>query len=358
MNYRTGCRPIVILIASLMLLFLIAIPAWADECQDAERALAIAEADLALLHQVYRQAEDEYGDIYRAEAATRQALEEARRANRLAILEYRVAHDLWVSAYQNTTYGSELFNTEAWQVYQRALAAKDQALVNKNAAFTALNQANMDFNDAWDAFMQILARINEATRAWLDQLQVVKDARQRLEEACESETEELENLLDKFGMNDGPDVIREYAGRANEANTEDIAIERARRLGLDGQGAGGGVGGMGGGSPANFCTPGSAGCSTLNFKVVDSSQPGNSTSYNLGGTTVATGLSSTQEQTIVIGVPTGTPLTLTIACAGTNNAGAVSCVTSIIVNSGGACTNNVTTTALNATNTTTTCTGT
>ncbi len=137
-----------------------------------------------------------------------------------------------------------------------------------------------------------------------------------------------------------------------------LKILPAILLGLDGQGAGGGAGGgMGAGSPANFCAPGSAGCSTLNFKVVDSSQPGNSTSCQLGGTSVPTGLSNTQEPTIVIGVPTGTPLTLSIACAGTNNAGALSCITSIIVNSGGSCTNNVTTTALNVTNNATTCKG-
>lgn len=60
----------------------------------------------------------------------------------------------------------------------------------------------------------------------------------------------LEELFEEFGMNDGSGVIREYTGRANEANTEDIAIEEARRRGFDDDddGGGGGTTPGGGGS--------------------------------------------------------------------------------------------------------------
>lgn len=359
MTFRTDARPFAILIASLMFVFVINTSAWADECDDARLAASIAEEEWVSAYYKSIPLWDEESAALNEMREAQQALGDANREARLAYLVYTNAWNEAENARQQGSSNWDRFRENAeWQAYQAALAEREQALADYRAARATAQQAKT----AFDLAVAKVEQIGELIEISLNELEarerIWRRAQDRVKEACESETPELERLLDEFGMNDGSGVVEEYAGRAREANTEDIAIERARQMGLDGQGPGAGGGaGMGAGSPANFCAPGSAGCSTLNFKVVDSSQPGNSTSYQLGGTSVAMRLTPTQEQTIVIGVPTGTPLTLAIACAGTNNAGALSCITSIVVNSGGSCTNNVTTTALNATNTTTTCTG-
>ncbi len=254
-------------IASLMvvLMLLVASPVWADACSDAKTALGIAREKL----------KDRQLTLEKAKTRAKQA--KARydsiliafgkvysRKNRASDMVEQASREL-VSAYKKTNSLSKRFNTAAWQAYQAAKNRKRAAWENYNAATKATPAADKQLDEARKALFNAQTKAFSAEKFVSRQRLNVARKIGRVNEACKKKVPKkpsagMKVLLDSFGMG-GSDVIKEYTGRAKDANTEDIAIEEARKRGLDVDDDGDGGGGGGGATPAaSTAVTGSVNC--------------------------------------------------------------------------------------------------
>ncbi len=268
-----------------MFLFVSVAPVWADECADAKQALAAAEGKLKAKQDALQQADAKEAKAKAALKTAAAARQEALDAFSDAYFDGIKAFTAELKAWNNTGIGSEFFNTEAWQAYKAAEAVTNKARAVSDKAKTQLDAAQKAWESANGLWWKAVQEKIKAEKAVEAQEKLVEEAKQYVEEACKSETPELEKLLDGFGMNDGSGVIQEYAGRAQNANTEDIAIQNAVRRGLDvddddGGATGGGTGGTtavsgsvncfgGGGSTASVLINAISVCVAVNTLVLN-----------------------------------------------------------------------------------------
>ncbi len=252
-------------------------PVWADECSDAKRALAIAEADLKVLEKAKKQALAQSNKAKGPYLKARAAYTEAFQAREDA---YQAWTDSWEAAAvatekylwgpigrgepANPANLKKLRESKGVKAKRDAKAAYDKAQVAEKAALEATKQPK-------EAYDEALAKFNQARQAVNRQRDAVSTARQRAFDACKEEGSEAGKIIGSL-MNDektfdlgsgefkvggsSSAILKLFTGRANEANTEDIAIEEARKRGLD---KGGNTGG--GATPAaSTAVTGSVNC--------------------------------------------------------------------------------------------------
>lgn len=219
-------------IGSLIAMFLMmpVAPVWADECADAKQALAAAEKELAVLEDAMNQAYDKYAQAKSDLATARSNEAMARFRYRSASERMQDARDRMYKAGQNSTWIGRKLGTPAGSHFEATVADYRLASANLDAAIRELGEAGRAHTRAIGALKTAEANWSAAFKAFYAQQKVVNDAEDWVQRACKKS--ELESLLDEFGMG-GSGVIEEYAGRARDANTEDIAIEAARLRGLD-----------------------------------------------------------------------------------------------------------------------------
>ncbi len=311
--------------ACLVILYLLAtvLPVWADECDDAKRALAIAEEDLQLKKKLWNEATKKVNETFPKTRKALQVFNDAWGEKEKAWAIVKNAQAVMQNTWGKNRLLRKIPLTNANIAWKAAVNAVEKALEDYRAAskaseeaYKAYKVANAESEKALENYLKAAADVGA-------QYNVIRLAKKRVEEACapaelkkllegtktgkvrvapggkggvdkgaegddeyrkehgldkkitdlEDDSEYrkligedkddskndprdgdsyLEKLFDDFGMNDGSDVVKEYTGRANEANTEDIAIEEARRRGLedDDDGGGGGLTTGGGGGVA------------------------------------------------------------------------------------------------------------
>lgn len=188
-------------------------PVWADECEEAKKALAAAEVKLEKDLQTEQQAKSAYEQAQAAYEAAYKAFERAYAA-------FEAAFKAVEAARKNVSIVGLVLGTAAANAYKAA----EEAFNKANADFQAADQA---VDAALEAEIKAGQAFDKAMEEARQQEFRVENARRHVEEACKKKKpSELGKLIENFMGDAGQQTIRNYTGRAQNANTEDIAIEQ------------------------------------------------------------------------------------------------------------------------------------